>query len=386
MMKKKMIIISIFIIIQLIFFSGCLSGDDEVSTNKSSDPPATPTNTSTPSDLEVEDSIALDPVQLLSAPSFIWPSNKRVKDVSISNNGDYLGGLTTQKVIVQTPTENLFTNIIWINANLISFSDSGEFFAIADGDFVKLYDNEGYILNSYHAGGTVNRMCLLNNGTIIQGGEKTPHLSAVESDGTQSWVWNPGSSTARVLDFDYSQNADRMPVGVNGNRFYCVSDNGKYIWYKDASGEIEDVEMSDDGSRYYILTTDDIIYSFDKYGNKNWEKELNVNTVEIAIDKQGEYILTKPGDSGAKVFLLDKHGDVEWMKPLSDVGVISISDYMEYVVISEKRELRMYDLAGNEVASYHLDGEYGTFFVCLDMTPDVSKMVLGTTNSMLVFG
>jgi hypothetical protein len=386
MMKKKMIIISIFIIIQLIFFSGCLSGDDEVSTNKSSDPPATPTNTSTPSDLEVEDSIALDPVQLLSAPSFIWPSNKRVKDVSISNNGDYLGGLTTQKVIVQTPTENLFTNIIWINANLISFSDSGEFFAIADGDFVKLYDNEGYILNSYHAGGTVNRMCLLNNGTIIQGGEKTPHLSAVESDGTQSWVWNPGSSTARVQDFDYSQNADRMPVGVNGNIFYCVSDNGKYIWYKDVSGEIEDVEMSDDGSRYYILTTDDIIYSFDKYGNKNWEKELNVNTVEIAIDKQGEYILTKPGDSGAKVFLLDKHGDVEWMKPLSDVGVISISDYMEYVVISEKRELRMYDLAGNEVASYHLDGEYGTFFVCLDMTPDVSKMVLGTTNSMLVFG
>ena len=385
-MTKKMIIISIFIIIQLLFFSGCISNDDDVPATKPSEPSATQANTSTPSDLEVRDSIPLDPSQLLSAPSSIWPSKKRVKDVSISNNGDYIGGLTTQKIIVQTPTENLFTNLIWINAKFISISGPGDFIAITDGDSVKLYDNNGYTINSYHVGGTINHMFLLNNGTIIQGGEKTPHLCAIEPDGTQSWVWNPGSSIARVLDFDYSEESDRMLVGVHGDKFYCVSDKGRYIWYKDVSGDIQDVKMSDDGSKYYVLTTDDIIYSFDKYGNKNWEKELNVNTVEIAIDKQGDHILTKPGDSGAKVYLLDKHGDVEWMKTLSGVGVISISDDGEYIVISEKNDLRMYDLAGNELASYHLDNEYGNFFVCLDMTPDVSKIVTGTTNSMLVFG
>jgi len=46
----------------------------------------------------------------------------------------------------------------------------------------------------------------------------------------------------------------------------------------------------------------------------------------------------------------------------------------------------MYNLNGDERATYHLGGEYGMFFVCLDMTPDASKLALGTTNSLLVFG
>jgi len=70
----------------------------------------------------------------------------------------------------------------------------------------------------------------------------------------------------------------------------------------------------------------------------------------------------------------------------SDVGVIGISEDAEYVVISEEKDLRMYNLDGDDLATYHLGGEYGMFFVCLDMTPDASKLALGTTNSLLVFG
>ncbi|MCD4799802.1 MAG: hypothetical protein K8R19_12455, partial [Methanosarcinales archaeon] len=114
---------------------------------------------------------------------------------------------------------------------------------------------------------------------------------------------------------------------------------------------------------------------------------------EIEISPDGNYILTKPynaADSFSfknKVYLLDQNGNVKWMKQMgSDVGVIGISDDSEYVVISEGRDLRMYNLDGDERATYHLESQYGMFFVCLDMTPDVSKMALGTTNSLLVFG
>ena len=39
----------------------------------------------------------------------------------------------------------------------------------------------------------------------------------------------------------------------------------------------------------------------------------------------------------------------------SDVGIIRISDDSKYVVISEDRDLRMYNLNGDELATYHLE-------------------------------
>jgi hypothetical protein len=387
-MKKPVILICVLLVSSVIIFSGCVS-EYEVTEPPKTTPPSRETSTTvTPTATQT-----VDPIQLLSGPTWSWSSRVRIKDVSISDDGNYVGGVSTQKAIVKTPTKNLLTNYNWPNAQFISVSSSGEYIGIADEDFVKLYDNNEGELHSYNTGGTINHIGVLDNGNLIQGGEKSPQLSAVDTRGNEIWNWAPGISTAKVLVFDYSAGGQNLLVGTQDDRVYYLNSNGKYIWFKDLSGEVEDVKISDDGERLYALTDDNKIHSFDKYANKDWEKEIDINTVEIEISKDGNYILTKPynaADSFSfknKVYLLDQNGNVKWMKQMgSDVGVIGISDDSKYVVISEGKDLRMYNLNGDELATYHLESEYGMFFVCLDMTPDAGKMALGTTNSLLVFG
>jgi len=388
-MKKPVILICVLLVSSIIIFSGCVS-EYEVTEPPETTPAPEETSTATVTPTATQ---TVDPIQLLSGPTWLWNSRIRIKDVSISDDGNYVGGVSTQKAIIKTPTRDLLAKLNWPNAQFIYVSSSGEYIGIADDDFVKLYDNTGGELHSYNTGGTINQIGLLDNGNLIQGGEKSPQLSAVGTKGNEIWNWESGISTAKVLVFDYSTGGQNLLVGTQDDRVYYLNSEGKYIWYKDVSGEVEDVKMSDDGEKLYVLTDDNKIHSFDKYGIKNWEKEIDINTVEIEISLDGNYILTKPYNADDtfsfknKVYLLDQNGNVKWMKQMgSDVGVIGISDDSKYVVISEDRDLRMYNLDGDDLATYHLEGQYGMFFVCLDMTPDTSKMALGTTNSLLVFG
>ncbi len=141
------------------------------------------------------------------------------------------------------------------------------------------------------------------------------------------------------------------------------------------------------------MTENDKLYSFGRYGNKNWEKTLDVNTVEIDISQDGKYILTKPMKEDLmssfkyKVYLIDDTGYIKWMKQMThEVSVIGLSKDGKYVFIGEERNLRMYNIAGDELSSYYLDGQFGTKFISFDMTSDASKLAVGTTNSLLVFG
>jgi hypothetical protein len=390
-MKKPLVMICVLIISSVIILSGCVS-EYEVTEPPETTPTPKETITVTPTATQTLDSI-IDPIQVLKGPTWTWSSRVKIKDVSISDDGDYVGGVSTLKAIIKTPTRNLLTNLVWSRGQFISVSGSGEYIGIADDDFVKLYDNNGIELYSYNTIGTINHIGVLDNGNLIQGSEKSPQLSAVDTSGNEVWKWETGISTAKVLGFDYSSGGRNLLVSTQDDRVYYLNSEGKYIWFKDVSGEVKDVKISDDGEKLYVLTDDNKIHSFDKYANKNWEKEIDINTVEIEISPDGNYILTKPynaADSFSfqnKVYLFDQNGNVKWMKQMgSDVGVIGISDNLKYVVISEDRDLRMYNLNGNELATYLLDDKYGMFFVSLDMTPDAGKIVLGTTNSLLVFG
>jgi len=385
-MRKILIILWVLLAISIVI-SGCVDPYD-VST-----PDATATSTSTPQPTETQTVTNVDPVKLLSAPSWTWSSRIRIKDVDMSDDGEYIAGLSTQKVIVKTPTKMLLANLVWNSANHVAVSSDGNYIVVGDDYFFKLYDNDGGELYSFTVGGDINHIVLLDSGVVIQGGDKIPKLNAVDTYGNELWNWNPGISTSKVLDFDYSANSDNILVGTQDDKVYYLSSDGRYIWFKDVSGDVEDIEMSDDGNYLYVLTDDNMIHSFDRYGNKNWEKKLDTNTVEIEICKNGNYILTKPFNEAQtysfqhKVYLLENNGNVKWMKQMStDVDVIGISEDAKYVVISEDRDFRMYNIAGDELASYSLESQYGTKFVSLSMTPDASKLAVGTTNSLLVFG
>ncbi|MCK4937048.1 MAG: PQQ-binding-like beta-propeller repeat protein [Methanosarcinales archaeon] len=387
-MRKILIVLWVLLAISIVI-SGCVDPYDV----SKPDATATATLTPTPQATATEKVINVDPVKLLSAPSWTWSSRIRIKDVGMSDDGEYIAGVSTQKVIVKTPTKNLLTNLRWSNANHVEVSSDGNYIVVGDKDFFNMYDNDGGELYSYTVGGAINHMGLLDDGVVIQGGEKAPVLNAVDTFGNEMWEWKSGVSTTKVVIFEYSANAENILVGTTDDRVYYMSSNGKYLWYKSFSGNVEDIEVSDDGNYLYVLTDDNMIHSFDRYGNKNWEKILDTNTVEIEICKNGNYILTKPFSEAQtysfqhKVYLLENNGNVTWMKQMStDVGVIGISEDAKYVFIGEERDLRMYNIAGDELASYHLDDQFGTKFISFDMTPDVTKLAVGTTNSLLVFG
>lgn len=384
---NKLFIYGIILTILVIGFSGCAE-QYEVST-----PP--PSGTSTPKPTPTETPIVsttIDPVQMLSAPSWTNKVGSKAFDVSISDDGDTYGAISIHKGIVKTPTKNILTKYYWQNAKLISISGSGEYIAVGDNDLVKLYDSDGDSIRSYIAGGLVHQIAVMDNGDIIQSSEKTPHMSIIDKKGVVLWDWNLGIYTAKTLYFDYSENLENILIGTYEGRIHYASSDLRNLWSKDLESGILDVKMSKDGEKLYALTADNKLYSYDKYGNKNWEKELAVDTIEIEIPESGDYILTKPINTARspsfvyRVQLLDKNGNTLWQKPLSDVGVIGISEDSKYIIISEDKDLRMYDLEGTELASYHLDSAYGVFFTSLDMTRDASKLVLGTTRAIIVFG
>ncbi|MBW6518313.1 MAG: hypothetical protein K0A89_07410 [ANME-2 cluster archaeon] len=360
-----------------------------------STPAGTATSTSTPQATATQQVTKnVDPVKLLSAPTWTWSSRIRIKEVDISDDGNYIAGLSTQKVIIKTPTKNVLSNLAWNNANHISVSNDGNYIAIADKYFFNIYDNNGVELTTYTIGGLINTIEVLDSGVVIQGGERSPQLNSVNTYGVELWSWKPSINTIKVLDFDSSVNGDNIIMGTSDSKIYYLTNYGDQIWYKSVSGHVRDVKLSDDGKNIFVLTDTNKVYSFDSYGNKNWERVLDINTVEIEISKYGDYILTKPfneADSYSfknKVYLLENNnGNVKWMKQMaSNVGVIGISKDAKYVIIGEERVLRMYDLAGDEQSSYSLESQYGTKIVSLSMTPDASKLAVGTINSLLVFG
>ena len=382
---KKLFIYGIILTILVIGFSGCAE-QYEVST-----PP--PSGTSPPKPTETPTvSATIDPVQMLNAPSWTNKLGFKAFDVTISDNGDYYGGISLHKAIIKTPTKNILTNLYWKNGKLISLSSSGEYIAVADENFVRLYDTNGDSLVSYDATGIVHQIAILENGNVIQSSEKKPHVSIIDKKGSELWDWDLGISTAKNLIFDYTANGNNLFIGTYEGKIHYVSNDLRNLYSKDLGSSVIDIKMSENGEKMYALTEDNKLHSYDQYGNSNWVKELTVDTIEIEIPESGDYILTKPVNRANipsfvyKVQLFDKNGNVKWQKSLTDVGVLGISEDSRYIVISEDRDLRMYDLDGNELAKYHLDSAYGLFFVSLDMIPDASKLVLGTTRSVLVFG
>lgn len=385
-MRKKMILLTLLAI--SIVISGCVDPYD-VST-----PDNTATSTSTPQATATQQVTKnVDPAKLLSAPTWTWSSRIRVKEVDVSDDGKYIAGLSTQKVIVKTPTKNLLTNLVWKNANHVSISNDGRYIVVADKYYYNLYDHEGGELHSYNVMGPINHIEVLDNGVVIQGGELKPQMNAVDSYGIELWSYKPSKPTTKITDFVVSDDGNNILIGTQDQQIYYLTDYGEYVWYKSVSGDVLDVEISKDGNTIYVLTDTDKVYSFDRRGSKNWEKALDVNTVEIDITQDGKYILTKPlkeafmSSFKYKVYLIDDTGYIKWMKQMPhEVSVTGISENGKYVFIGEDRFLRMYNINGDELASYYLDGQFGTIYVSLDMTPDASKVVAGTTNSLLVFG
>lgn len=389
MMKKIYVFGTILMILIIGIISGCVE-EYEVSTPPPSGT-ATPRPTPAPT-VSPTISATIDPVKILHTPSWTNKLGWKTIDVTISDNGEYYGGLSLHKAIIKTPARNILANLYWKNGNLISLSPSGEYVGIADENFIRIYDNNGDSLVSYDANGNIHQIAIFDNGNIIQSSEKKPHISIIDKKGVVLWEWNLGISTAKDLVFDYSDNMENIFIGTYEGKIYYVSNDLRNLWTKDLKLTALDVKMSGDGESMYVLTDDKKLHSYDKYGNSNWVKGLTVDTIEIDISDSGDYILTKPVNSANipsfvyKVQLLDRNGQVKWQKSVRDMGVMGMSEDARYIVISEDRDLRMYDIDGNELSSYHLDSTYGLFFVSLDMTPDASKLVLGTTRSVLVFG
>ncbi len=385
-MRKILIILWVLLAISIVI-SGCVDPYDVAT------PDATATSTSTPQATATQKVTNVDPVKLLSAPSWTWSSRIRIKEVDMSDDGEYIAGVSTQKVIVKTPTKNLLTNLVWNNANHISVSSDGSYIVVADKYYYNLYDQQGGELHSYNVMGPINHIEVLDNGVVIQGGELKPQLNAVDSYGLEVWSYKPSIPTTKITDFVISDDGENILIGTRDHKIYYLTDYGEYIWYKSVSGDVLDVEISKDSNTIYVLTENDKLYSFGRYGNKNWEKTLDVNTVEIDISQDGKYILTKPMKEDLmssfkyKVYLIDDTGYIKWMKQMThEVSVIGLSKDGKYVFIGEERDLRMYNIAGDELASYYLDGQFGTKFISFDMTSDASKLAVGTTNSLLVFG
>lgn len=284
------------------------------------------------------------------------------------------------------------TNLVWSNARLISIADSGNYFAVADRYYVNLYDKEGGQLYTFNTGGQVNEISVLDNGILLQGSDMSPHMSELDTKGNQLWIWKPVVSTEKALAFGHDKAGERIAVGTQDNKIYLIDNGGHKIWTKSIVGNPLDIKMTDNGDRIFVLTDQNRLSSFDRDGNKRWDRDIGVDTIEIDISRYGDYVLTKPYNKDNvnyykyKVSLYDNDGYVKWTKQFSGEGVYTISEDARHVLLSDGRDLMMYDLNGNEEARYTLDGKYGSFFTSIAVTPDASKVAAGTTNHLLVFG
>ena len=291
-MKKRIL----FIIIFIFLFSGCDTTDPKPPEEK---PPGYQEDIPWPS--------------LADSP---WPMNHG--NPQSTGRSKYVG-----------PTEGVLVNKISANqmhSSLVLGTDSDIWFATASPGYIYKTDYNGEILWDSLIVYAINTTPLVSSDGIIYVGTNNAELLALNSDGSVKWIFKADKNIASL----------GMNIGLDGTLYFidatatlfAVNKNGSLKWkYTNENfywGAPCAPTFAPDGKTLYIQGWKGVsLISFDVVLKKiSWTIEGVILESSPVIDSEGNLYYILDNEESAKMYSLNKFGELRWSFSFHESGII----------------------------------------------------------------
>jgi len=206
-----------------------------------------------------------------------------------------------------------------------------------------------------------------------------------------SWNWNFGDGNSSIL-----QNPTHIYTSVGTYTVSLTATNAagsntttvtNYItvshgtepgpvleWQKQLQGNINQIAMSDDGSRVIVASDNGNITAFNQNGEQLWQYNIGGSASTVSISPDGSR--TAAGSSESGIFFFDQSGHLLWNYPTPSITRISLSKDVSTIGAAYNNQgIYILDNQGNLINSTSTDSGY---VWDVTISSDGSRIVIGT--------
>jgi WD40 repeat protein len=193
----------------------------------------------------------------------------------------------------------------------VAISDNGDYIAAGSNDYsVYLFDREGNRLWDYDASGEVNSVSVSSEGSYTAAGTGTEDSRVYLFDKIGQVLWahhlaRKGVSLVKVTDD--GTHVAAATENPDNTLYYFYSDGRKalktFLWSEKIGGIINGLAVSADGSIVVVGSLDSNVYLFSRDGDLLESHDIGNDPVtSVAISDDGSYVVA--GDQNNNVLLL----------------------------------------------------------------------------------
>ena len=206
-----------------------------------------------------------------------------------------------------------------------------------------------------------------------------------------SWNWNFGDGNSSIL-----QNPTHIYTSVGTYTVSLTATNAagsntttvtNYItvshgtepgpvleWQKQLQGNINQIAMSDDGSRVIVASDNGNITAFNQNGEQLWQYNIGGSASTVSISPDGSR--TAAGSSESGIFFFDQSGHLLWNYPTPSITRISLSKDVSTIGAAYNNQgIYILDNQGNLINSTSTNSGY---VWDVTISSDGSRIVIGT--------
>ena len=317
-----------------------------------------------------------------------YKANLAVSAVAISENGEYIvAGSSTLYFFRRENRDPLWTYTIGASITKISITPDGKYIALAAGDKVYLFDNQGnkllerYLMQPEQEGelvGTsVEDVAISSDGSYVVA-VSSLNVNLFSKTGTRLWYAYGSPAFEDIKTVAISGRGEKIVCGDDESFISLFNTDGSRLAYQDLGSPIADIEISNDGSKIVAITEYRLVLLSSSL-NIIWDYSLTAGRY-VDMTPDGARIVAADLDSGIYVFSSSSPTPL-WQKQVFGINGVAISPDGQFVSVATNTGIFVYRENGIKV------GEYPTEDI-VEAT-DVANgpyVVAGTfTNDILLF-
>jgi WD40 repeat protein len=327
----------------------------------------------------------------------------------ISSDGKYIAACSNRNKSVYLFDSNgtkLWQYQVDGHADSVAISSDGKYVASGGlGRNVYLFDRNGNKLWQYETAGDIREVVISPDGRYVAARDLNNNIYLFDRNGNKLWRYETES---RLQDIALS--ADGRYVSAVGldNNVFLIGSNGTKLWQYNASDSTYAMTMSSDGQyvafgcadkNLYILinpaydANSTVIPSINKSPqpsipavdnnqsltiSPSWKYDTGDYVAILVMSTDGKHIASGSYTNNS-IYFFDRNESLLWRSEVAgDVMAIAQSDDGRNIVAAGRKDLSLFDMAGNKKWQY--TGNFGSATISKD-----GKYIAATNGSLLFF-